>query len=169
MLSLGVAAFSTDGRLLSTFEANLQELEGAAGDPDTMKWWSSQPRDIWEACRKDPQRPEAAMASFVTWVLDVCLQHGGKPVAVAYPAGFDWLFVYWYIRKFGQQSPFSFACLDVKSFAMARLRTTFRDTTKRKMPKHWFDGLPPHEHIALSDAIEQGYLFLNILKDNAHY
>jgi hypothetical protein len=33
------------------------------------------------------------------------------------------------------------------------------------MPKHWFDQLP-HTHIALDDAIEQGALFCNMLREN---
>jgi hypothetical protein len=32
------------------------------------------------------------------------------------------------------------------------------------MPKHWFDD-HPHTHVALDDAIEQGALFCNMLKD----
>lgn len=38
---------------------------------------------------------------------------------------------------------------------MAVLKTNYRESTKRNMPKRWFDDLP-HTHIALSDAIEQG-------------
>lgn len=169
MLSLGAAAFTETGDLVDTFSANLKCLEGASGHPDTMKWWGTQPKDIWEACRKDAKDPKGVMADFVLWVNLVSKTQGSSPVCVAYPAGFDWTFIYWYMVYFGQESPFSFSCLDVKSFAMARLKSKYRKTTKKNMPRHWFDGLPPHEHIALSDAIEQGYLFLNILKDHANY
>ena len=48
--------------------------------------------------------------------------------------------------------------------AMAVLGTDFRETTKKRMPKAWFDDLP-HTHKALDDAIEQGALFCNILAD----
>lgn len=33
------------------------------------------------------------------------------------------------------------------------------------MPTDWFDP-SPHTHIALDDAIEQGLLFCNMLKNN---
>ncbi len=33
------------------------------------------------------------------------------------------------------------------------------------MPKHWFDLLL-HSHVVFDDAIEQGALFCNMLKDN---
>ncbi len=34
---------------------------------------------------------------------------------------------------------------------MAVLKTEFRETAKRKMPKRWFDKLP-HTYVALDDA-----------------
>jgi hypothetical protein len=87
------------------------------------------------------------------------------PVFVAYPAGFDFLFIQWYLLRFVGESPFSHSALDIKSFAMAVLKTDFYASTKRNMPKHWFDQLP-HTHIALDDAIEQGALFCNMLREN---
>jgi hypothetical protein len=86
-------------------------------------------------------------------------------VFVAYPAGFDFLFVSWYLIRFAQKSPFAFSAVDVKSYAMAMMKTDFHQTTKRTMPKRWFDRLP-HTHIALDDAIEQGALFCNMLAEN---
>ena len=90
---------------------------------------------------------------------------GGLPVFVAYPAGFDFLFVYWYLMRFVGESPFGHSALDVKSFAMAVLRTGYRDSSKERMPKRWFDELP-HSHVALDDAIEHGALFCNMLNEN---
>jgi hypothetical protein len=87
----------------------------------------------------------------------------GKPVFVGYPAAYDFLFVYWYLMRFAGESPFSHSALDIKTFAMALLKTDYRDATKRKMPKAWFDKLP-HTHVALDDAIEQGALFCNMLR-----
>ena len=84
---------------------------------------------------------------------------------VAYPAAFDFMFVYWYLIRFTGESPFSHSALDIKTFAMAMLKTNYRDSTKRNMPRHWFDKLP-HRHIALDDAIEQGALFCNMLAEH---
>jgi hypothetical protein len=158
MLSIGSAAFKTDRTLLGTYSVNLKLLPGASGNTDTMKWWATQP-EAWAACRKDPQDPSVAMAKFVEWVESF----GGSPVFVGYPATFDFLFVYHYLMSFVGRSPFSFSALDIKSFAMAKLGTSFRHTTKRNMPNGWFQGLPKHTHVAVDDAIEQGLLFLNIL------
>ena len=62
------------------------------------------------------------------------------------------------------ESPFSFSALDIKTMAMTVLKTEFRDTTKRRFPKGWF-GKSRHTHVAVDDAIEQGELFCNILKE----
>jgi hypothetical protein len=48
---------------------------------------------------------------------------------------------------------------------MAQLKLDFIQTSKRSMPPHWFDALP-HTHVALDDALEQGALFCNLLRDN---
>lgn len=161
MLSFGCAAYTAGKQLVGTFSANLETLAGAAAHPKTAAWWATQPQ-AWAACRKDLEAPEAAMARFVAWLETL----HGKPVFVAYPAGFDFLFVYWYLMRFVGQSPFSHSALDVKSFAMAMLKTDYRDSTKRNMPKRWFDAELPHTHVALDDAIEQGALFCNMLRDN---
>jgi hypothetical protein len=160
MLSIGSAAYTADKRLLSTFSANLELLEGASAHPRTAAWWATQP-EAWAACRSQLEAPEAAMKRYVDWVeaLD------GKPVFVAYPAGFDFLFVYWYLMRFVGRSPFSHSALDMKTFAMALLRRDYRASTKPNMPRHWFDDLP-HSHVALDDAIEQGALFCNMLREN---
>lgn len=160
MLSIGSAVFTADKQLVSTFTANLETLPGAVAHPKTAEWWATQP-EAWAACRKDLEAPELAMARYVAWIKRL----KGKPVFVAYPAGFDFLFVYWYLIRFVGESPFSHSALDMKSFAMAALKADYRESTKRNMPKRWFDRFP-HSHVALDDAIEQGALFCNMLKDN---
>jgi hypothetical protein len=160
MLSVGSAAYTADKVLVSTFSANLETLPGAQADPKTAHWWSTQPQ-AWAACRSDLEAPQAAMLRYVAWIKTL----EGKPVFVAYPAAFDFLFVYWYLMRFAGESPFSHSALDMKSFAMALLKRDYRDSTKRNMPKRWFDDLP-HTHMALDDAIEQGALFCNMLAEN---
>jgi hypothetical protein len=160
MLSFGSAAYAADKRLVATFEANLHTLPNAESHPDTMAWWKTQP-EAWAVCREDLREPAEAMRAYVAWLKAL----GGKPVFVGYPAGFDFLFVYWYLIRFAGESPFSYSALDIKTFAMATLGTSYRETTKKRMPKQWFDDLP-HTHKAIDDAIEQGALFCNILADN---
>lgn len=160
MLSMGSAAYGADKKLIGTFTANFETLPGAQSDPSTMEWWATQP-EAWEIHRKNCQSPTIVMPQYVKWVNEL----PGKPVFVGYPAGFDFLFVYWYLINFAGESPFSFSALDIKSYACAVLKSEYRFTTKRNMPKEWFDALP-HTHCALDDAIEQGALFCNILAEN---
>lgn len=160
MLSFASAAFTPDKALVSTFSANLETLEGASPHPETMQWWATQPQ-AWAACRTDLESPQHAMRRYVDWIATLT----GKPVFVAYPAGFDFLFVYWYLMRFVGQSPFSHSALDIKTYAMAVLKTEYRESTKRNMPKQWLDP-QSHTHVALDDAIEQGALFCNMLRFN---
>lgn len=163
MLSFGAAAFILNGSMIGTYSANLETLPGAKQDPDTMQWWSTQ-KEAWDAHRKNTKKPEKAMPDFVSWVKHLKKRHNASPVFVGYPAGFDFTFMYYYMRAFAGESPFSFSALDIKSYAMAKLGTEFRKTAKRNMPRHWFSKTKRHNHIALDDAIEQGELFINILK-----
>jgi hypothetical protein len=159
MLSFASAAYHPDKTLVATFSANLETLPGANGHPETMRWWSSQPR-AWEACRREPEPPEDAMPRYVAW-LEALPE---RPVFAGYPAGYDFMFVYWYLMRFAGKSPFSHSALDIKTLAMAALGCDYRQATKRRMPRRWFDPLP-HTHVALDDAIEQGALLCNILAE----
>jgi hypothetical protein len=161
MLSFGSAAFLSDGSMHGTFSANLDTLEGASGHPDTMQWWEGQP-EAWRACRRDTRSSEVVMPEYCAWLEAL----PGRPVFVAYPAGFDFTFIYWYLIRFAGKSPFSHSALDIKSFAMAMLGKEFRATVKRNMPRRWFPNRR-HTHIALDDAIEQGELFCNMLAENS--
>jgi hypothetical protein len=163
MLSLGSAAYSPDKTLIGTFEVNLRELPGATAYPDTMKWWKKHP-EAWAACRRDPEAPESAIPRYVEWVEKL----PGTPVFVAYPAAYDFLFVYWYLMRFVGRSPFSHSALDIKTCAMLALNCEYREATKKRMPRRWFDPGLPHTHRALDDAREQGALLCNMLTEVRH-
>ena len=160
MLSFASAAFTIKKELVGTFSANLELLPGAMGHPDTMAWWEDHPA-AWEACRKDVQPPEKAMKDYAAWVTSL----PGKPVFVAYPAVYDFMFVYWYLMRFNGSSPFKHRGIDIGTYAMAMLKIEYWDLGKSKIPKDWFDDLP-HTHRAADDAIEQGAWFINMLNQN---
>jgi hypothetical protein len=160
MLSFASAAYLADKSLVDTFAVNLELLPGATGDPRTMEFWSRNP-EAWAKARENPQDPATAIPQYVSWLKKL----PGRPVFVAYPAGFDFLFVYWYLIRFAGESPFSHSALDIKTYAMAMLKVGYRDSTKRNMPRRWFDPIR-HRHVALDNAIEQGALFCNMLAEN---
>jgi hypothetical protein len=139
--------------------ANLDVLPDASPHPETMAWWAKQPK-AWHACRTNTQPPERSMREYARWLRAL----PARPVFVGYPAAFDFLFVYWYLIRFAGESPFSHSALDIKTFAMAMLGSEYRLTSKRTMPRRWFDDLP-HTHVALDDALEQGKLFCKMLAE----
>ena len=81
-----------------------------------MEWWQGQP-EAWAACRANLRDPAVVMPEYVRWIKSL----PGKPVFVAYPAAYDFLFVYWYLIRFAGESPFSHSALDIKTYAMALL------------------------------------------------
>lgn len=173
MLSLGAAAFDPDiaiynsskpgEPLIGTFSENLKQLTHGVRDKKTMEWWAERP-EAWKAATTNMRWPADVMKSFVRWLKEL----DGQPVFVGYPAGFDFTFVYWYLIRYAGNSPFSFSAVDMKTYASCLLNLPYRCVSKRRMPKEWFtyNGLPidRHSHVAVGDAIEQGYLFMNMLR-----
>ncbi len=157
MLSLASAAFWPDGSLHGTFSVNLHPLYGAHEDPETMRFWEANP-EAWAATLTDRQPARAAMGAYADWANSL----PGRPVFVAYPAGFDFTFVYWYLIEFTGASPFSFSALDIKTLAMAALKGDYREATKRHWPQRWMDPSDRHTHVAIDDALEQGREFCRI-------
>lgn len=160
MLSFASAAFLPDKTLLSSFSANLETLPGADAHPDTLAWWQGQPQ-AWAAARQNARPPEEAMRAYSAWLNAL----PGRPIFVAFPLAFDFMFVNWYLVRFTGSSPFGHDGIDIKSYAMAVLGLSYSDSGKKYMPGHWFDP-HPHTHVALDDAIEQGQLFCNMLIEN---
>jgi hypothetical protein len=168
MLSFAAVSFDLNGplALVDPFYATLELLPGSSPHPRTkIEFWDKNP-EAFAATRIATRQPEEAMKDFAAWVKLVASQNGGngKAVFVGYPAGFDFTFVYWYLMYFLGESPFSFQAIDIKTLAMVALGTQFRETTKRNMPRHWWQAGTKHTHLPVDDATEQGWLFVNIMK-----
>lgn len=164
MLSIGAAAYKvTDNEFqcVGTFSANLEEAEGAGEDSDTMvNFWGENPA-AWGRCREDQISPLEAMIGFREFLENL----PGTPVVVAFPLGFDFTFLYYYLVRYTGSSPVGFTGIDAKSFAMAMRRTSFKDTKKSWFPARWF-GKQGHTHVALDDAVEQGEMFCRMYLEN---
>jgi hypothetical protein len=164
MLSLGCAAFEAfNEQPISEFSINFETLKDGKPDSNTMKFWLKN-QSAYDATRKFTKEPIYAMHNFVSWVEQIAKARNKIPVIVAYPAGFDFTFLYWYLMHFKGRSPFSFACLDIKTLAFATGEVdSYRDSKKRNFPKAWFPT-NKHTHIAVEDAVEQGRIFIRIMK-----
>jgi hypothetical protein len=158
MLQLGAYAFTTDGQGLEGFQANLELQEGCIPDPATMSWWLRNNKS-YERTRIATEHPKWVMTKFHHW-----LSRFDNVVALAYPSGFDFPWVYYYLHKHFGRSIFQFQCIDIKSTAAAILGVPYQKATKKHMPKAWFESLPKHTHEAMQDAKEQGMLYFNMLR-----
>jgi 3' exoribonuclease, RNase T-like len=161
MLSFGLAVCARfDGKVFEpldpvkqTFYAELKPISGEFV-PEALAV-SGLDRDLLLARGRDPAE---AMNTAAAWVTEVC--DDAKPVVVAYPLGFDWMWLYWYFMRFADAgSPFSHSRhLDMKTIYATKARTTVTRSTKRQMPAS-LRAVHPHTHNALDDAIEQAELF----------
>lgn len=170
MLALGAAAFDRDGYMVDTWYRKFLPLpDSCEGDLATMEWWKTQPEAWAEVC-KDQQDPGDAIPAFALWVDALREDRDCKPVAVAWPAAFDFAFVNYYLWRFAGENPLGFAALDIRSYANGlagypdyyglpeeKVRELAGEVDKT--------GLRPH--FAVDDAIEQGRLFMALRERHA--
>ena len=165
MISFAAVAFTPNGdgsiTVLDSYYANLERLEGAQPDKNTMKWWNHASRkQFYELTLQDMVSPAVAMRE----AANMMEQFESKPVLVTYPDGYDFLWLYWYFLKFNNDCPFGFTALGMKTLAWAKMRGKYHDVTKRTMPDKWKVNLP-HTHHALDDAKEQAAIFGKMFAD----
>lgn len=160
MMSFGSVAMRADGAVLGEFHANLLPLPEATPHPRTMAWWEGHP-EAFAATQIDREEPGGAMSRYAQWLRSL----PARVVFVGQPAGYDFMWIYWYLMRFVGDSPFGHSALDVKTYAMAVLRRDYRDCVKNALPDEWL-AANQHAHVALADAREQGELFCKILRAN---
>lgn len=110
------------------------------------------------------EEPAIAMKNANTFVGNVAERFGEnvRPVFVAYPLGYDWMFIYWYLINFTGTSAFGHSsALDIKTMFATKARKAIRGIGKRSIPRSLMSKRK-HTHNALDDAREQGDLCYNI-------
>lgn len=108
------------------------------------------------------EAPGVAMDSFKAWVKEVCGQD--HPVFCSFGT-FDWMFVKWYLVKFGDPTLFGPNGLDMKSYYSGMMTVGFSGSRKRNMSL-LFKPTGKHTHNALDDALEQAEMFEKFLSYN---
>ncbi len=166
MVNLGAVAYMADGKTkLGQFDSNLQEIKDSVRDKDTMInfWLLPEQSNALKKITKNPISPDIAMNNFADWIAQMTQLAGNiKSVLVAYPSGFDFMFIYWYWHKFLKNyPPFWFRCVDIKSFASGKLGLSYSNCTKAKaLSDYWPRG--KHTHLGVDDAEEQIQVFFNL-------
>lgn len=162
------------------FYAELSPLPGSTFKPDAIKIGlldglspEAAENDLtgevhWNHMIEHGQIPLYAMRDFAKFVEDAKIRYSNEekapaPVFMAYPASFDWTWVYWYLVNFDIPSPFGFSgVLDLKTVFATKKNIQFNRSTKRNFPKSVFSKMP-HTHRADDDAIEQGIMGINLM------
>ncbi|CAN5711382.1 hypothetical protein BH10PSE5_BH10PSE5_35730 [soil metagenome] len=170
MIAFASVAVGADGRERGVFEAVLAPLPGAAGDPDTLAWFATQP-EAWAAATTDPRDPGQVMGAFADWVR-------GFPegrVFTACPLAFDGVWIDHYLRRFtrwglveghyAKDRLFDDPGLCLRSYAAGVLGREPWDCAPAKLPPEWL-GHHEHTHKAIDDARGYAHL-LGVLKATA--
>ena len=169
-LQFGAVFYDLDGNPIEEFEANVLEVPGTSPHPKTMDWWAEQEKrtpGIWQSMMENRVPPEAAMQRFTGIVQRTARRLHAAPVAVAYPAGYDFTYFYVYLHRFTGDSCLGFASYDMKGMGANLIQSDFRDSAKRNYPRNWFNPKLKHTHGALDDAKEQGYMFWQMKKEQS--
>jgi len=110
---------------------------------------------------KTGRDPKDAMADFKAWILEQ--SEGRIPVFVGFNACFDWSFVNWYFYRFLGENPFGYTALDIKSYYMGRLGSSWEETKSSRMLEV-FRPSSQNAHNALDDARSQASTFAKLLR-----
>lgn len=165
MLSLGAVALDRGGTVLSEFSVNVEPLECAEPDEETMAFWAKFP-EAYAATQVNPVPAEDAMEGFASW-----FERFENPQFVFYPPKFDALYVYWYLQVFVERMNYTTSpdMFDTQTLVSTLLRVDDISLTKKKYwPNRWKKRRNRHVHVALDDAREQGAEFIKILNESLH-
>jgi ribonuclease T len=101
--------------------------------------------------------PEVAMQQFADWVAEV-VPEGHVPVFTGFNSPFDWMYINTYFHEFIGFNPFGHSALDIKSYFMGKMGSSWAETSMNYLSPRYLAGRPL-SHNALSDARDQAELF----------
>jgi ribonuclease T len=110
--------------------------------------------------------PKQAMEEFAQWIRDVVPPQTHRAVFVGFNAVFDWMFVNEYFVRYGIENPFGHGGLDIKSYYVGMMGSTWEQTSMKHLSPKYLAGRPL-SHNALGDARDQAELFRAISADAA--
>lgn len=116
--------------------------------------------------RANGTEPRQAMEEFAQWIRDVVPPQTHRAVFVGFNAVFDWMFVNEYFVRYGIENPFGHGGLDIKSYYVGMMGSTWEQTSMSHLSPKYLAGRPL-SHNALGDARDQAELFRAISADAA--
>jgi hypothetical protein len=115
-----------------------------------------------EGLRETGVDPKEAMEQIEAWLAKVT-PAGYRPVHVAWPSSFDFMWTHWYFIHFLGRDPFGHSGVDIRSYAMGALELDYEAANKRTLSRRGIRSKYKHTHNALDDAKGQGSIFYKIL------
>lgn len=111
--------------------------------------------------------PSQAMTAATDWVRTIAA--GRRPILVAYPLSFDWVWLYWYFTAFSTKpSPFNHSgCYDLKTAYAVKGKVPIARAGRDQLLLS-LRSCRTHTHRALDDAVEQAELFGKFFDWNLH-
>jgi len=114
--------------------------------------------------KREGVEPGEAMSRLTAWVRRESPSEG-KAVFVGHNAVFDWAYIAYYYAHFGQENPFGYKGIDLKSLAMGSLGISWTETSKENLQS--LLSLPAQDpaliHRADYDAQYQALILKSIL------
>jgi len=170
MRSLGMVAFTpTCFNMANTFYAVLKPLPDSKVEASTLAWWMETPekQEKWNDLQKCQEEPATVMRELDLWVRKQADYFKASPVCVASPAGYDFVFLRWYLISLlgGGETVFKHRCLDIRSYWMSICGKEYLGSSKDSVPDRLKPVGLPHTHNALEDALEQGQLIFNMMQE----
>jgi hypothetical protein len=133
-----------------------RELQPAGGEVDPAALAVA--RLDRERLSREGATPQQAMHDAADWLTSVA--GNDRPIVCAFPAAFDWSFLWWYMVTYGpSEPPLTFSsCLDMKTMFAVKGRQAFSMSGISSLPAK-LRSSRTHTHHALDDAIEQADIF----------
>ena len=178
MISLGAVAHASDAnwQRLGEFSQNLKVPEGLVWDPHTRAWWDSFPEALVKALLA-PSNPDWVMGAFCDWIEHLAETQkaaglDSRVAMVAYPTTFDIGFIEAYASGFAPERwkdvndayKARHGAVDLASLIMGFTGKGYHDNKKKSWPKEWTHPELHHTHVAVEDAREQAYAFIQIMR-----
>lgn len=113
-----------------------------------------------EELKKNGLPPKEAMVKFESWLHEI-LKGAERPQFLAFNAPFDWMFVNDYFHRFLGRNPFGHTALDIKSFYMGYVGSSWKETSMINVSIEYLEGRSI-SHNALEDAVDQAKIFTQL-------
>lgn len=148
MVEIGAVAFDKEGKFDNTFYGQLRPLSGAKWDEGALFSFG---RTRAETLAFEPA--QLTINKFNKWV-----KQFERPMFISDNAGFDWMFVCWYMWHFVNENPFGFSSTSLTSFYKGITKDMFASFKHLRKTKH--------DHNPVNDAMGNAEAFLTIINKN---